>query len=199
MKCVYSLCVSYCYRPTISYDRVCTKRCWYCKLGCSTCLSQAPIDMSSKSAGGSTQRFCNKTCRNVYFSDTTKEATVLDLFGSPAEHLLLLSFDITLPRSTEGYSRADISVYVSNGTESHAFPKGSLHIVYHHATVIDQHFLEYFIHEDCSFSHMLHYYRSKEYPEMKYAVDFVKQVLTKKLQELGIEDLKVLVDFVSKQ
>ena len=150
--------------------------------------------MTITSPGERTKRFCSETCHNVYFSNTTKEPIALDL-DSSAGHPLLLSFDIVLPRPTGDYSRAEISVYMGNGTE--AFPKESLYVVYHHSTSVDQQFLEYFIHEDCSFSHMLHYYGSKECPaEMHYAVKFAKTILTEKLQELGIENLKVLVNFI---
>ena len=150
--------------------------------------------MSSRNLEGHTLRFCGGSCQNVYLSNTPKEETVLDVFGS-SSHLLLLSFDTTLPLHIGGYSRADISVYVCKNAESDAFPDKALYIVYHHATARSQTFLEYFIHEDCSFSHMLHYYESKDYPDMKYAIDFAAIVLTKKLQELGT-DLKMLVEFV---
>lgn len=93
----------------------------------------------------------------------------------------------------------DISVYLSREAESQHFPKGSLYIVYQHATTIDQHFLEYFVHKDSSFSHMLHYYKSREYPDRNYGIHFTKQILTEKLQELGIDDLNVLADLFLEQ
>lgn len=67
--------------------------------------------------------------------------------------------------------------------------------MYHHNAVKEQHFLEYFIQSDGSFSHMLHYYRLKEYLEMKKFVKFAEHILVEKLQELGI-DLNELLDFV---
>lgn len=190
------ICVHYDidHRHTITYDHVCGERCWYCELRCNTCLSQASMDLSRKTSEGRSQRFCSKTCENVYSSRVTKEDTVLDVFDSPSKHLLLLSFDTTLPCKTGNYSRAEISVYVSKDAESDGFPLKSLFVVYHHSTAIDQHFLEYFIHDDCSFSHMLHYYGSKEYSEMRYAIDFAEQLITEKLQGLGT-NLKTLVDF----
>lgn len=83
---------------------------------------------------------------------------------------------------------------MSKGTGSDTFPNKSLYVVYHHSTAVDRHFLEYFIGENCSFSHMLHYYRNQEYPQMKYAIDFVEVLITEKLKELGTT-LKTLVDF----
>lgn len=178
-----------------SYDHVCAKRCWYCKLRCNTCLAQASIDIHSKTLEGRTQRFCSEVCQSVYFSSTSKEDTILDVLDVSSHQLLLLSFDVTLPRPTGDYSRADVSVYVCKNTESDAFPDGTLYVVYQHATIVDQHFLEFFIHEDCSFSHMLHYYREKQYPDMKYAIDFCMTILKEKLHELDT-NLKTLVDFV---
>lgn len=182
------------YRHTITYDHVCGKLCWYCKLRCNTCLSQASPDLSSKTQEGRTQRFCSKTCQNVYLSSVAKDDIILDVFDSQFNHLLLLSFDTTLPLSTGGFSRVDISVYMSKDSESDVFPNKSLYVVYHHSTIVEQHFLEYFIFYDCSFSHMLHYYKSKEYPEMKYAIDFAKQLIAEKLKELDTT-LETLVDF----
>ena len=185
------------YRPwkssDSSYDHVCAERCWYCALRCSTCLSQASVDMNT-TLEGRTQRFCSKVCQDVYFSDTAKEDIVLDVFDSP-HHLLLLSFDTTLPRKSGDYSQADISVYLCKNTGSEAFPDDSLYLVYHHTTLVEQHFLEYFIKDDCSFSHMLHYYREKECPDMKYAIDFAAKLLSEKLQDLGT-NLRTLTDFV---
>lgn len=183
-----AVCFNDC-RHTTTYDRVCGEPCWYCRLRCNTCLLQSSTVLS-KTFEGRPQRFCSDTCQNVYLSSTTKEDTVLDVLDSQSKHILLLSFDATLPRPTGSHSRADISVYLSKDAES----TSPLYVVYHHSTTIDQHFLEYFIHEDCSFSHMLHYYQSKEYPEMKYAVDFVKLLVSKKLEELGTT-LKTLMDF----
>lgn len=184
------------YRPTTpnSYDHVCAKRCWYCKLRCNTCLSQASVGMSSRNAGR-TQRFCSEVCQSVYFSNKPKEETLLDVFNTSSQHLLLLSFDIKLPRPLGDYSRADVSVYVCKYAEQDSFPDDSLYVVYHHATAVDQHFLEYFIHDDCSFSHMLHYYGVKDYPDMKYAINFASEILAEKLQELGT-NLTMLLEFV---
>ena len=184
------------YRPSsnFSYDHVCAKRCWYCTLRCNTCLSQTSVDLNTK-LEGRTQRFCSKVCQDVYYSATSKEDVVLDAFDSLSHHLLLLSFDITLPRKSGDYSRADVSVYLCKNTGLDVFPEDSLYLVYHHTTVVDQHFLEYFIQDDGSFSHMLHYYREKEYPEMMYAVDFAATVLSEKLQDLGT-NLRTLSEFV---
>jgi hypothetical protein len=130
----------------------------------------------------------------MYFSSTIREDIVLDVFDSHSKHLLLLSFETTLPCEAGDYSRANISVYVTKDANLDTFPDKSLYVVYHHSTTIDQHFLEYFIHDDCSFSHMLPYYGSKKYPEMKYAFDFAERLITEKLEELGTT-LKTLMDF----
>ena len=164
---------------------------------CNNCLSQASVDMSSKTPGGSAQKFCSEACRNVFFSDTTKEVAFFDPASLSQPHILLISFDVLLPCSKGGNTRADISVYLSNDPESQLFPNRSLYVVYHHTALLEQQFLEYFINSDGSFSRMVPYYQANEYPEMKYAIDFTRLVLTEKLQELGMEDLKELTEFVA--
>ena len=145
-----------------------------------------------KCAAGSIRKFCGEACRNVYFDNTCKDPMILDL---ESNHPLLLSIEVTLLRKTGDYSRADIAIYCGDGSNN--FSKGAPYVVYHHDTIIEQHFLEYFINEDCSFSHMLPYYNSKECPsDMVYAEQFVLKILKKKLLEMGIEDLKSLVNFV---
>ncbi len=174
---------------------MCDERCWYCELRCNTCLAQTSMDLNSKTVEGRMQRFCNKTCQNVYLSCETGEDTVLDVFDSPSKHLLLLSFDTTLPCKTGDYCRVEISIYITKcATESEFFPDKSLFVVYHHSTAIKQHFLEYFIRNDCSFGHMLHYYGSREYPEIRYAINLAEQLITEKIQGLGTS-LSTLVDF----
>lgn len=112
---------------------------------------------------------------------------ILDL---KSKHQLLLSFEHALLCKTGDYSRADIAIYCSKD-----FLKGKPYIVYHHDTMIEQHLLEYFIHEDCSFSHMLPYYHSKEFPsDMLYVEKFVRKILKEKLLEMEIEDLKSLMN-----
>lgn len=117
---------------------------------------------------------------------------ILDL---ESNHPLLLSLEVTLVRKSGDYSRAEIAIYCGDGNKG--FSKGVPYVVYHHDSIIEQHFLEYFINEDCSFSHMLPYYDSLECPShMEYAEKFVVTILKEKLLEMGIEDLKCLINFV---
>ena len=146
-----------------------------------------------KCATGSIRKFCSKACRNIYFDSTCKDPMVLDL---KSKHPLLLSFEHTLLCKTGDYSRADVAIYCSNDG-SKDFSKGKPYIVYHHDTMIEQHFLEYFINEDCFFSHMLPYYHTKELPSnMLYVERFVWKILKEKLLQLEIDDLKSLLNLV---
>ena len=118
---------------------------------------------------------------------------ILDL---KSKHPLLFSFEHTLLRKTGDYSRADIAIYYSSDG-SKDFLKGMPYVVYHHDTMIEQHFLEYYIHEDCSFNHMLPYYHSKEFPlDMLYVEKFVQKILKEKLFQVEIEDIKSLINLV---
>ena len=146
-----------------------------------------------KCTSGSIRKFCSKACRNVYFDSTCKDPMILDL---KSKHPLLLSFERTLLCKTGDYSRADVAIYYSNDN-SKDFSEGIPYVVYHHDTMIEQHFLEYFINEDCSFSHMLPYYHSEKFPsDMVYIEKFVQKILKEKLLQLEIDGLKSLINLV---
>lgn len=180
-------------RSPSSYDHACNKCCWYCKSRCCHCLAFASFDLNVKCATGSIRKFCSKTCRSVYVDSTCKDPMILD---TKSKHPLLLSFEHTLLCKTGDYSRADIAIYC-NSDDSKGFSKGMPYVVYHHDTMIEQHFLEYFIHEDCSFSCMLPYYRSKEFPsDMLYVEKFVRKILKEKLLQMEIKDLKFLMNLI---
>lgn len=173
-----------------SYDHACNKRCWYCESRCNHCLAPASFDLNMKCAAGSIIKFCSDTCRNMYFDSSCKDPVVLDLESS---HPLLLSLDVTLPCKTGDHSRFDIAIYSGDGSKN--IPKGAPYVLYRDATITKQHFIEYFIHEDCSFSHMLPYFSSKECPtDMAYVKKFVQTILKEKMSELGIKDLMSLIN-----
>lgn len=181
-------------RSPSSYDHVCNKRCWFCKSRCNHCLAPASYDLNMKSATGSIRKFCSDACRKVYFDGTCKDSVILDLESS---HPLLLSLEVTLLCKTGDYSRADIAIYCSDGSKD--ICKGVPYVVYYHTTITEQHFLEYFINEDCSFSCMLPYFNSKECPkDVAYAEKFVLTILKEKMLELGIKDLTSLINLCTK-
>ena len=177
-------------RSPLSYDHACNKRCWYCQSRCNHCLSPASFDLNMKCATGSFIKFCSDTCRNVYFDKSCKDPVMLDLECS---HPLLISLDVTLPCKTGDYSRFDIAIYCGDGSKN--ISKGVPYVVYQDATTTKQHFMEYVINEDGSFIHMLPYFSSRECPkDMEYIHKFVQTILNDKMSEIGIKDLRSLLN-----
>ena len=162
---------------------------------CNHCLAPASFSYNTELPGVPKMKFCSSTCQSVYFTNTPHQLVPESSNDSP--HQFVLKSDISLPLRTGGYSFSNMAVYRGDGSKP--FPRRAFYVVYRHRTPFQQHFMEYFLLDDCSFSHPLPYYSEEHRLEMLVMNDIqlIQLVLQKDLEKFKVKNLTELPDVLS--
>lgn len=139
-------------------------------------------------------KFCSSACQSFYLTNTPHQVPEP---SKDSPHQFLLKSDISLPLRTGGYSRSNMAVYLGDGSKP--FPRRAFYVVYRHRTPFQQHFMEYFLLDDCSFSHPLPYYSEENRLEMLLMNDIqlIQLVLQEELKKFKVKSLTELSNVLS--
>lgn len=160
-------------------DKHCEDSCWYCYDKCTNCMNIASADYCSNKEGCKPLKFCSKECQRLCMQSIGSENPTSVVIVSPDGKIFSLGSQSVLPslkprcfpmakshskvlhvfmlaENAKGFIvQKEVVLCIGDGTEG--ITAGAKYIVHWSCTLHSQNFLEYYVDENFTPTHPLHY------------------------------------------